>query len=222
MGTIRYIGLFIALACLYTGRASEVADTFIQEVSSGIDVYPHHRDRQPMYMALRNNAILDVAIVPNLSFEVAIAGRWSVSASWMHAWWSGGHKFWRIYGGEAEGRYWFGNAARRKPLTGHHIGVFGTLFTYDLKPGSVGVQSPTGTGGGGVSYGYSFPVAPRLNIDLNIGIGFLVGKYTKYEYKCGGYVCTGGHYLRYFRPVKAEVSIVWLFGYGNRNDMAGK
>lgn len=30
-------------------------------------------------------------------------------------------------------RKWLGKAAKEKPLTGHHLGLYGQIFTYDLR-----------------------------------------------------------------------------------------
>ncbi|MCM1077814.1 MAG: DUF3575 domain-containing protein [Bacteroides sp.] len=184
--------------------------------SEGGDFGKDLPDRTRPYFALRNNGLLDVALLPNLTFEGG-RGQWSAAATWAYAWWSGGRKCWRIYGGELEGRYWFGKAALEKTLTGHHAGVFVGLFTYDIKLGSVGRQCPNVAASWGLSYGYSFPIARRWNIDLNIGVGFIHSHYERYRYMCGQYVCDGKRKQHYFGPVKAEVSFVWLLGEDNYN-----
>lgn len=173
-------------------------------------------DRSRPYFALRSNALLDVALVPNLSFEGG-RGQWSAVATWAFAWWGGSAKTWRMYGGEVEGRYWFGKATMEKTLTGHHAGVFVGLFTYDIKLGSVGRQCPDVAASWGVSYGYSVPLSRRINLDFNIGVGFIHSHYERYRYQCGKYVCDGNRKLHYFGPVKAEVSVVWLLGNDNYN-----
>ena len=52
------------------------------------------------HFALRSNGLLDLALIPNVTFEFG-RGRYSGSATWAAAWWGGGNKCWRIYGGEA-------------------------------------------------------------------------------------------------------------------------
>lgn len=69
----------------------------------------------------------------------------------------------------------------------------------------------------GVEYGYSLPVAKRLNIDFTIGIGYLTGKYLKYIPDNGRYLWQSTHKLNWFGPTKAEVSLTWLIGKGNVN-----
>lgn len=55
----------------------------------------------------------------------------------MYAWWNSKkrHNYWRLYGGELEIRKYFGRRAAEKPLTGHHLGLYGQLFTYDFELG---------------------------------------------------------------------------------------
>ena len=70
---------------------------------------------------------------------------------------------------------------------------------------------------GGIEYGYSLPIARRLNIDFTIGIGYMGGKYIKYIPDKGRYLWQSTHKLNWFGPTKAEVSLVWLIGNGNYN-----
>lgn len=55
----------------------------------------------------------------------------------MYAWWKSDrhHNYWRLYGGDLEVRRWFGRKASEKPLAGHHIGLYGRIFTYDFETG---------------------------------------------------------------------------------------
>ena len=163
------------------------------------------------HFALRSNGLLDIALIPNVTFEFG-RGRYSGSATWAAAWWGGRNKCWRMYGGEAEWRCYFGKASGCQAFAGHHAGVFVGLFTYDIKLGEVGRQCPDVAASWGVSYGYSFPIARQLNLDLNIGLGFIHSHYTRYRYMCDQHICDGNRKLHYFGPVKAEVSIVWILG----------
>lgn len=192
-----------------------------------IPVSTTQEHRPPRYMALKTNMLYDLAAVPNISFEYYIGRNWSVSADWLGAWWSQNsrHRYWRIYGGTLTARRWFGGAAAAKPLTGHHVGVYAGALTYDLEWDGDGYMGglPHGTIldrcmlVGGVEYGYSLPVARRLNIDFTIGIGYFGGKYIKYSPMYGHYYKDSETKLRYFGPTRAEVSLVWLLGHGNRN-----
>ena len=107
----------------------------------------------------------------------------SVSAEYMHAWWKSdrSHRYWRTYGGNVELRYWFGRKAQEKRLTGHHVGAYFGALTYDFEWGGKGYLARDASTNFGLSYGYALPIARRLNLDFEIGIGYFSGKYDEYE-----------------------------------------
>lgn len=153
---------------------------------------------KPFYMALKTNMLYDVLAVPNIGVEFYLGKNWSISGNWMYGWWkkNSSHRYWRIYGGDLAVRYWLGKKAHEKPLTGHHIGIYGQAFTYDFEWGGKGYMGgePGGTlwdktnYAAGVEYGYSLPVANRLNIDFTLGVGYWGGKYYTYIPLDGHYV----------------------------------
>ncbi len=73
----------------------------------------------------------------------------------------------------------------------------------------------------GVEYGYSLPIARRLNLDFTLGIGYMGGEYLKYVPQDGKYLWQSTHKLHWFGPTKAEISLVWLIGCGNYNSRKG-
>lgn len=195
-----------------------------------IPVEEPKRDR-PFYMALKTNMLYDLLAVPEGSIEFYLGKNLSIVGNWMYGWWDNDHlhKYWRIYGGDVALRWWFGKAAHIKPLTGHHVGLYAGLVTYDFEFGGKGYMG--GLPGRplwarcnhhfGVEYGYSLPIARRLNIDFTLGLGYLGGKYIEYipEGKC--YVWQATKYKHYFGPTKLEVSLTWLIGHGNFNAKKG-
>lgn len=69
----------------------------------------------------------------------------------------------------------------------------------------------------GAEYGYSFPIARKLNIDFTLGVGYWGGIYHEYEPQAGYYVWKATKERRWIGPTKAEISLVWLLGRGNSN-----
>lgn len=183
--------------------------------------------RKPFYMSLKTNMLYDILAIPNIGAEVYVGKNWSISADWMYGWWSNNsrHHYWRLYGGDIALRRWFGSASRRKPLTGHHVGVYCGAVTYDFEWGGKGYMG--GVPGGtlwdrcqyiaGVEYGYSLPIGSRLNIDFTIGVGYRGGKYLEYEPHDNFYLWQSTHRVNWIGPTKAEISLVWLIGRDNRN-----
>lgn len=181
-------------------------------------VAPVQESGKPFYMALKSNLLYDVALVPNIGIEFYVGRGWSLGGSWMYAWWKSErrHNFWRTYGGEFEVRKYLGQRAKEKPLTGHHLGLYGQMLTYDFETGSTGYLSKMSYGAG-IEYGYSLPIGRRLNLDFGIGIGYLGGEYKVYDPMDTHYVWKQTKQRHWFGPTKAEISLVWLIGRGNYN-----
>ncbi|MGN0238220.1 MAG: DUF3575 domain-containing protein [Lepagella sp.] len=188
-------------------------------------------EKKRFYMDIKTNMLYDIMALPNLGIEFYLGRGWSISGGCTYAWWKSDrrHRYWRAYGGELSVRKWIGKAAKRKPLTGHHIGIYGEIFTYDFEWGGKGYMggSPghnmwhTPNYAAGIEYGYSLPIANRLNIDFTIGVGYWGGKYFTYTPQEGHYVWESTKQRHWIGPTKAEISLVWLIGRGNSNKKGG-
>lgn len=185
------------------------------------------QQQPPLYMAVKTNLLYDALLVPNAGVEFYLGKGFSASGSWMYAWWKKNrrHRYWRIYGGELAIRKYFCRPEGGSPLSGHHLGVYGQILTYDFETGGRGYMG--GKPGGtlwekmnytaGLEYGYSLPVARRLNIDFVIGLGYWGGTYYEYLPMDNHYVWQATKQRHWFGPTKAEISLVWLLGRGNHN-----
>lgn len=188
---------------------------------------------KPFYMSLKTNLLYDALLLPSAGAEFYLGKNWSVGINWTYGWWSKDrrHDYWRAYGGDINVRRWFGKKADEKPLTGHHLGLYFGVITYDFEFGGKGYM-----GGlphrtlwdrcnytGGIEYGYSLPIGRRLNLDFTLGIGYLGGKYIVYRPEGNKYIWQKTMRMNWFGPTKAEVSLVWLIGCDNfnRNGMKG-
>ena len=174
------------------------------------------------YFALKSNLLYDALLVPNLSLEASIGSGWTLGAGGMLAWWSkdAKHRYWRIYGCDLEIRKYFGTLSKSKPLQGHHLGIYGDFLTYDFEFGAKGYQSKA-TYAAGIKYGYSHPIANRLNLDFALGIGYLHSNYKTYVPRDGCYVYQETKKQKWLGPTQAEISLVWLLGKGNTNKKKG-
>lgn len=144
------------------------------------------------FIALRNNLLTDVFLVPNLGFEMYVADGWTVGGNWMYAWWKQErkHKYRRVYGGEVNVRKYF-DLRKARRLAGHHAGLYLAGITYDIEHGKRGEMSEF-TYGTGLEYGYSVAISRRVNLDFCMGIGYVGGRYKKYIPRDNHYVweCT--------------------------------
>lgn len=177
---------------------------------------PEHSDtllkEKPLRVGLRTNALYDLALIPNIGIDYCIDDKWSVSALWTYAWWSkdSSHRYWRTYGGDIALRRWLGN--RKDRLTGHHLGIYAQIYTFDVEFGGKGYMA--GKPGGslweklswasGIEYGYSMPAGKRLNIDFTIGVGYTDCTYHEYQPDGNCYLHTSSRHLRTVLPTKAR------------------
>lgn len=185
----------------------------------------------PFYLGVKTNMISDILLTPNLGVEFYLGSNYSLVTNWMYAWWKNdnSHKYWRIYGGDIAVRKWFGSEANRKPLTGHHLGIYAQTLTFDFCWNDKGYMA--GEPGGGIfdratfavgtEYGYSLPIAKRMNLDFTLGFGYMWGKYYEYKPIDGCYVWQASKKRHWIGPTKAEVSLVWLIGRSNVNAKKG-
>lgn len=188
--------------------------------------------KPPFYMDIRTNLIFDAIAIPNVGVEFYLGKNWSVVGDWQYAWWKTDPKsiYWRFYGGDIVLRKWFGGKAHKKPLTGHHLGAYGQIYTYDFDLGKDGELGGKPGGniwdrhhwGAGIEYGYSLPVGRRLNIDFSLGIGYTTGYYYVYKPIDDHYVWQYSGIRHWFGPTKAEISLAWLVGRGNYNELKKK
>ena len=170
--------------------------------------------RRPLFL-LKTNMLYDIAAVPNIGVEIPVGKHWSVEADWMSAWWSkdSRHRYWRVYGGDLEVRRWFpARADAGMSLSGHHLGLYGQMLTYDFEWGGKGQLGDRWSWGAGLSYGYSLPIGKYFNIDFTVGAGYLQGEYMEYHPEDGCYVWDSTHIRKWFGPTKAEISLAWFIG----------
>lgn len=192
----------------------------IAGVSQPADVQCDDCDNDCLHIAVKSNLIHDALLTPDFGVELALPSNFSVGVEGVYAWWSNNkaHRYWRIRGAWLDVNYWFGAAATRRELTGHHIGIYGSAHDYDFEFGGKGWQSRRPTFGVGATYGYSFRLNERMNIDLSMRVGYAGGNVTAYRPECGKYVCTDRYYKHYVGVTGLAVTLVWFPGRGNLNN----
>ena len=172
---------------------------------------------QAQDLTLRTNVLYDLVVAPSVGVEVGVTPRITIVGNGAYNWI--GASIWgdrvHVASIDVEGRYWL-NAALNSDYTkttrcGHHVGAYVGYYRYDMLFNGSGQQAKANFGLG-VSYGYSLPVSPTLNLDFTIGLGYVGGEYKKYEVsddELRHNVWTSDKIRHYFGPSKAEVALVW-------------
>ena len=158
--------------------------------------------------AVKTNLLYDAALMPTIEVEHYLTSRWSIGLEGGIAWWRNKeqHKYYHVAHLSPEVRYWFRHSDDFKK--GHYVGSFlmGGLYDWQNYDGYKGEFAAAG-----LSYGYMFPIARRLSLELGLGIGFLYTKYEEYLPEEGHYVYQQTAHTTYVGPVKGKISLVWHF-----------
>lgn len=103
---------------------------------------------------------------------------------------------------QPELRYWF-----CIPYYKHFIGLHAMYADYNV--GWTKYRYQGNLFGAGLSYGYQMILAPRWNLEFNIGLGYARMNYDKYDRpKCGFFV---GHQAdNYFGITKLGISVIYI------------
>ncbi len=190
------------------------------------------KKKQSLYLAVKTNTVEDLASIPNLGIEFHMGRGWTTYLDWQYSWWKNDNRkwYWRTYGGDLGIRKYFGRNAETGLLRGHHLGIYGQIYTYDfLLPGETGIMGGQPGGnifdlfnyGGGIEYGYSLRLAHQLNLDLTVGFGYFGGEYHEYQPVDNCYLWMSTNKRNYWGPTKAEISLVWLIGLDKWNQRRG-
>lgn len=164
----------------------------------------------PRMFHLRSNLLHDALLVPNLGLEWSVGRHLSLLADGSLGWWriDSKHRYWRVATGQVELRYWREWTTNAFRYRGHHFGVYAALYRYDFEFGGTGYQADLNYGAG-VSWGYAVCLSHSLALDFSVGLGYIGGRYRKYEPYRGQYLQTATVSRHYFGPSKLEATLVW-------------
>lgn len=175
--------------------------------------------------ALKTNLLSDIVVRPSLGLEMTVASNISLGISGTYGWIScqPWHDNIRLATADMELRYWFGNNSSAL-LKGLHAGIYGAVYRYEFLFDGKGQQAKINWGTG-ISGGYTVPLGSCLSIDFGLSVGYIGGRYKKYEVSDDEYhhhVWTEEKSGHYFGPTKAEISLIWLFSRSLRSKKGGK
>lgn len=183
---------------------------YAQVEPSGSDMPDAVRNRS--YIALKTNFLYDAILVPNIGVEAKIWDNYTLYADIMYAGWDfpKHHFYWDLYGVQCGARKYFGEKSVERSFTGHHLGVYAQALAYDFQAGNIGQQTITLHVGAGFEYGYAIPIGRNLNLDFELGIGYIGGQYDEYTVQDTHNTWRATIRRDWIGPTKASVSLMWL------------
>ncbi len=179
------------------------------------------------FMAVKTNMLYDAIVAPNIELEFALGrnSKYSLMAEFAMPWfvWHRNSRAYEIMEGGLELRRWFGKCrdCYRAPLTGFFIGLYGAGGKYDIEwdtdnrhedYNGVGDQGEFISAG--LSFGYCWPIARRLNLELSAAAGAIWGPRRHYhgEFDDTHLIWKYNSTIFWAGPTKAKLSLVWLIG----------
>ncbi|MDR1743002.1 MAG: DUF3575 domain-containing protein [Dysgonamonadaceae bacterium] len=166
-------------------------------------------------IAVKTNLLYWSSTTPNIGAEFGLGKRTTLELA-------GGYNPWTL-DEEAnkkikhwlfmpEFRYWL-----CERFNGHFFGLHSGYTQYNVSGISIPLMNMLSedyryegwAAGIGISYGYSWIMSRRWNLEATIGLGYAYSNYDKYECAtCGKYV--GNKDKHYFGPTKAGISLIYI------------
>lgn len=170
-------------------------------------------------IALKTNLLYDAVAALNISVEIPIGNRWSIEGEYIFPWWRNESSNFTMQAKIAHFgvSYWFGDRDEHDPLTGWSVGVYGGWGDYDMQ-----IWSENGVQGDlintGLSIGYSHAIAKNLNLQYQLGFGYMRTEYRNYSMMYGTEYADVKVYeypwevkrRSSFGLTQADISLVWV------------
>ena len=155
------------------------------------------------HLSLRANLLRWATLTPDLGLEWRICPSWgiAVNGSWTSWSWSDKDRRYALWEVAPEVRYYMGE---KKDW---YLGAMFKAGQFNYKLSETGKQGDLM--GGGITAGYQLRLNKALNLDFNLGLGYLNADYEKYEVIDGVRVCRGNETKDWWGPINAGVTLVW-------------
>ena len=157
----------------------------------------------PYHFALRANLLRWATLTPDLGLEWRISPSWgiAVNGSWTSWTWSDKDRRYALWEVAPEVRYYMGEKKA------WYLGAMFKAGQFNYKLSETGKQGDLM--GGGITGGYQLRLNKALNLDFNLGLGYLNADYEKYEVIDGVRVRRGNETKDWWGPINAGVTLVW-------------
>ena len=155
------------------------------------------------HLSLRANLLRWATLTPDLGLEWRICPSWGigVNGSWTSWSWSDKDRRYALWEVAPEVRYYMGEKKA------WYLGAMFKAGQFNYKLSETGKQGDLM--GGGITAGYRLRLNKALDLDFNLGLGYLNADYEKYEVIDGVRVRRGNETKDWWGPINAGVTLVW-------------
>ena len=155
------------------------------------------------HLSLRANLLRWATLTPDLGVEWRICPSWgiAVNGSWTSWSWSDKDRRYALWEVAPEVRYYMGEKKA------WYLGAMFKAGQFNYKFSETGKQGDLM--GGGITAGYQLRLNKALDLDFNLGLGYLNADYEKYEVIDGVRVRRGNGTKDWWGPINAGVTLVW-------------
>ena len=155
------------------------------------------------HLFLRANLLRWATLTPDLGLEWRICPSWgiAVNGSWTSWTWSDKDRRYALWEVAPEIRYYKGEKKAWYLGAMFKTGQFNYKLSETCKQGDLM--------GGGITAGYQLRLNKALDLDFNLGLGYLNVDFEKYEVIDGVRVRRGNETKNWCGPINAGVTLVW-------------
>ena len=155
------------------------------------------------HLSLRANLLRWATLTPDLGLEWRICPSWgiAVNGSWTSWSWSDKDRRYALWEVAPEVRYYMGEKKA------WYLGAMFKAGQFNYKLSETGKQGDLM--GGGITAGYQLRLNKALDLDFNLGLGYLNVDFEKYEVIDGVRVRCGNETKNWCGPINAGVTLVW-------------
>ena len=155
------------------------------------------------HLSLRANLLRWATLTPDLGLEWRICPSCgiAVNGSWTSWTWSDKDRRYALWEVAPEIRYYMGEKKA------WYLGAMFKAGQFNYKLSETGKQGDLM--GGGITAGYQLRLNKALDLDFNLGLGYLNADFEKYEVIDGVRVRRGNETKNWCGPINAGVTLVW-------------
>ena len=155
------------------------------------------------HLSLRANLLRWATLTPDLGLEWRICPSWgiAVNGSWTSWSWNDKDRRYALWEVAPEIRYYMGEKKA------WYLGAMFKAGQFNYKISETGKQGDLM--GGGITAGYQLRLNKALDLDFNLGLGYLNADFEKYEVIDGVRVRCGNETKNWCGPINAGVTLVW-------------